>query len=145
MKHRWLWTIVLLVAVTGCRDKASIPEKVDKLGRATGPVLPALPPHPSPPPSAPSRAATPTPTETIAGTVLESIDASRYTYIHIQTKEDGAVWAAVPQVQLNTGEAVEVIQSLVMENFESKTLKRVFPKVIFGVLTRQATAAETKQ
>ena len=72
----------------------------------------------------------------ITGQVLETIDASRYTYIHIQTSKE-AVWTAVPQVKMARGETASVIQSLVMKDFHSKTLDRVFPTVVFGVLAQQ--------
>jgi hypothetical protein len=70
----------------------------------------------------------------IAGRVLETVDASRYTYILVQTENEGAVWTAVPQVKLAEGESVEVLASVVMKDFKSNTLNRVFPTVVFGVL-----------
>jgi hypothetical protein len=71
------------------------------------------------------------------GEVVETIDASRYTYIHLRDTSGAMIWAAVPQAQLSKGETVFIIQSLVMMDFKSKTLDRTFPSVIFGILKRQ--------
>ena len=41
------------------------------------------------------------------------------------------------ETPIKVGQPVEVVQSLVMKNFESKTLKRTFPSIVFGVLHGQ--------
>lgn len=67
----------------------------------------------------------------ITGKVLETMDASGYTYINIDTG-DKQSWVAVPQASVQVGEEVSVIFSMVMSNFESRALNRTFDEVIFA-------------
>lgn len=68
---------------------------------------------------------------TISGTILETMDAAGYTYVKLKTGE-GEVWAAVNQTKVEKGKAFTLVPNMVMENFESKSLKRKFDKIIFG-------------
>lgn len=88
--------------------------------------------------------------ETISGKILETMDASGYTYLQI---DDGKskLWAAIPQSEVKKGEDVTIGAGMVMENFESKTLGRTFPAIVFspGIVSEkqdngQATAAPKK-
>lgn len=72
-------------------------------------------------------------TRTIQGDVAEVQNASGYTYLRIKTKA-GEAWAAVPQADVKVGARVSVESSMAMENFESKSLKRKFDTIAFGVL-----------
>jgi len=72
----------------------------------------------------------------IAGTVLETLDASSYTYLRFETP-DGEAWAAVPQARLEIGAQVIVLNPKAMTNFESKTLGRRFDTIYFGTLEDQ--------
>jgi hypothetical protein len=76
--------------------------------------------------------------QTVAGKVLERIDASSYSYLRLDTL-GGEQWAAVPRCQVQTGESVVVAQAMPMDGFESKTLNRKFEHIVFGVL--QGTTA----
>ena len=69
----------------------------------------------------------------LRGTVKQTLDAGQYTYILVATPE-GDKWAAVTKAKLKDGAKVAVIQDMVMNNFESPTLKRKFDHVVFGVL-----------
>jgi hypothetical protein len=69
----------------------------------------------------------------IAGTVLETLDASSYTYLRLETP-DGEAWAAVPQARLEVGSQVVIVNPQAMSNFESKTLGRKFDTIYFGTL-----------
>lgn len=80
-----------------------------------------------------------TPTESaeaqIGITVIETMDAGGYTYVKLNSKEGGA-WYAVPECQVAVGDRVEKIDrsgSIEMRDFESKTLQRTFPKIIFAM------------
>ena len=77
---------------------------------------------------APPASATP-----VKGEVLEVRDVESYTYLRLKTK-DGETWAAVPRTQLKTGAQVTIENTMVMSNFESKSLKKTFPTIIFGSL-----------
>jgi hypothetical protein len=63
--------------------------------------------------------------------VLETQRVDSYTYLRLKTK-DGEVWAAVPTTAVKRGATVTIGNPMVMQNFESKTLKRTFDKIVFG-------------
>jgi hypothetical protein len=88
----------------------------------------------------PAAAAAPAAVQGISGKVLERIEASPYCYLRLQTAK-GEVWAAVPQAKVEKGEEVTVANPMVMNNFESKTLKRTFPEIFFGTLAGAAGEA----
>lgn len=65
------------------------------------------------------------------GKVLETMDSGGYTYI--QVDENGQkLWVAVMQTKVKPGDVVEFADSPPMVNFQSKTLKRTFDKIIFA-------------
>jgi hypothetical protein len=66
------------------------------------------------------------------GKVLETQDASIYTYIRLDDGAGKKFWAAVPQTQLEIGEEIELKGGSVMTNFESKTLNQTFESIIFA-------------
>ena len=76
----------------------------------------------------------------LQGTVLETIDAAQYTYLRLKTS-NGEVWAAVTHATVKKGALVTIQDPMVMTNFESKTLKRTFDKVVFGTLAGSGAAA----
>jgi hypothetical protein len=85
-------------------------------------------------------AAQPADQNRIEGTVLETLDASSYTYVRFETP-DGEVWAAVPQARLEIGAQVVVANPQPMSNFESKTLGREFDTIYFGTLEDQRASS----
>ena len=136
MRKRLFVLLVIAPMFVGCKGEGAVDTKVETLGRASGPVDNGLADMDAPG-AMPPRAATGGEKVVITGKVLETIDASRYTYIRILSDSGEEVWSAVPQIKLKEGEPVELVQSLVMKDFESKTLNRVFPSVVFGVLRGQ--------
>lgn len=65
------------------------------------------------------------------GKVLETMDSGGYTYI--QVDENGQkLWLAVMQTKVKVGDTIEFPDSPPMVNFQSKTLKRTFDKIIFA-------------
>jgi hypothetical protein len=76
----------------------------------------------------------------VTGTVLETISASSYTYLRLRTSS-GEEWAAVDQSDAKVGSTVTVLVSMTAENFESKALKRTFPKLIMGSLVAPGAAS----
>jgi hypothetical protein len=72
-------------------------------------------------------------TAAIKGEVLEVKDVESYTYLRLKTK-DGETWAAIDKAPVRKGEEVTLENVLVMDNFESKALKRTFPTILFGTL-----------
>lgn len=74
----------------------------------------------------------------ITGKLLERIEAAPYCYLRLQTTA-GEVWAAVPEAKIEKGAEVMVVNAMVMKDFESKTMKRTFPEIYFGVLAPAGT------
>ena len=72
----------------------------------------------------------------IIGKVLEKIDASSYSYLRIKTQTE-EVWVAVPQLEIALNTEVEMTKPIPMFGFESKTLKRKFDRIFFGMLKSQ--------
>jgi len=69
----------------------------------------------------------------LSGTVLEMLPAPPYMYLRLKTG-NGEVWAAVDGGSVEKGSQVTVANAILMQNFESTSLKRTFPKVYFGTL-----------
>ena len=69
--------------------------------------------------------------DTATGTVVETLDASGYTYMHVDTGKE-KVWVAIPASQVKKGDAVTFNQGMSMPDFHSKTLDRSFDKIIFS-------------
>jgi hypothetical protein len=67
------------------------------------------------------------------GQVLEVKDVESYTYLRLKTKE-GEVWAAVRTAPVKPGDKVTIDNVTVMNNFESKSLNKTFPTIVFGKL-----------
>jgi len=81
---------------------------------------------PAPAPVSPSAAV-------VTGEVLEVRDVDSYTYLRLKTK-DGETWAAVEKAPVKKGAKVTIENVMVMKNFESKSLKKTFPTILFGNL-----------
>lgn len=69
----------------------------------------------------------------VKGEVLEVRDVESYTYLRLKTK-DGETWAAVGKAPVVKGSEVTIENAMVMNNFESKSLKKTFPSIVFGSL-----------
>ena len=68
--------------------------------------------------------------ETVTGPVLETMDASEYTYVKVKT-DKGDIWAASGKFPVAVGERVVVPLETPMTNFHSERLKRDFPLIYF--------------
>ncbi len=75
-------------------------------------------------------------TEVIAGEVLETLDAGRYTYVRIGPKGSPGTWAAVSKEPIEIGSTLKIANAVAMKDFKSETLKRTFATVYFGVVDR---------
>jgi hypothetical protein len=64
------------------------------------------------------------------GKVLSTLDAPGYTYMELANTEK-RFWIAAPTTRVKAGDRVRFEQSLVMKNFNSKTLNRTFDQIIF--------------
>ncbi|MFN7958312.1 MAG: hypothetical protein U0P46_08335 [Holophagaceae bacterium] len=104
---------LLLAATLGCQSKKS--EAV-----VAAPTTGAMP-------------AAPAQEQGLTGKVLERIEAAPYCYLRLQTAR-GEVWAAVPEAKIEKGAEVTIVNPMLMNNFESKTLNRTFAEIFFGNL-----------
>ena len=78
-------------------------------------------------------AANPHEIATVTGKVVEVINVENYTYLLLQTM-DGETWAAVGKAAVKVGASVSLENIMVMNNFESQTLNKTFPTILFGNL-----------
>jgi hypothetical protein len=78
----------------------------------------------------------------ISGEVMEVKDVDSYTYLRLKTR-DGETWAAVSTAAVKKGATVSIENAMVMNNFESKTLKKTFPTIVFGTLGGAAAGQST--
>lgn len=69
----------------------------------------------------------------LSGEVMEVKDVASYTYLRLKTR-DGETWAAVNTAAVKKGAVVTIENAMVMTDFESKTLKKTFPTIVFGSL-----------
>jgi hypothetical protein len=76
----------------------------------------------------------------VKGEVLEVKNVDSYTYLRLKTA-DGEIWAAVMKAKVNKGATVAIENAIIMNNFESKALKRTFPTILFGTLGSAAASA----
>ncbi|MCH7868108.1 MAG: hypothetical protein IH881_10470 [Myxococcales bacterium] len=75
----------------------------------------------------------------ITGTVIETMDASSYTYVHVDAGSR-SVWAAAPQFPVKVGDRVSIPTGSPMQNYRSDSLGRTFPLVYFAGKIRVAAA-----
>lgn len=68
---------------------------------------------------------------TVSGTVLETMSASGYTYMLVESAS-GQNWVAIPETSITKGATVTYHQGMTMKDFTSKTLNRTFDSVIFS-------------
>ena len=69
----------------------------------------------------------------LSGTVIETLESGGYTYVKLDTSS-GQSWAAVRKTKLSKGQKVNISGAMLMKNFKSRTLDRVFPAIYFGSL-----------
>lgn len=72
----------------------------------------------------------------IKGRVMEKVNASSYTYLKLKTETED-IWVAVPQLEIKLNTEVELQKPIPMFGFESKTLKKKFDRIYFGILKSQ--------
>jgi hypothetical protein len=78
--------------------------------------------------------------QTVKGEVLEVKAVDPYVYLRLKTKE-GELWAAVNKAPVQKGAEVSIENAMMMKNFESKSLKKTFDKIVFGTLAGTGAAS----
>ncbi|MCB9562252.1 MAG: nucleotide-binding protein [Kofleriaceae bacterium] len=76
----------------------------------------------------------------VTGKILETMDSGGYTYVRLAVG-DGEQWAAVNATKVAVGDTVTITNATEMVDFESKTLGRTFPSILFGTLGGDAAGA----
>lgn len=79
-------------------------------------------------------------TNTLTGTVEETLPAGQYLYLRLKTA-DGDRWAAVTAGEVQKGAEVTIADPILMKDFESAALQRKFPEVYFGEIAQGGSAA----
>jgi len=140
MKKALLVCSIAAALVAGCAKKEVAVVQSPAATTAPAPTASAAPTPAAPAPQAaqlmPSEMP---PVGALTGKIVETMDAAGYTYVKVKTAS-GDVWAAVPQTKVAVGQTTSVVGNMTMENFESKTLKRKFDKIVFGVIAAPGAA-----
>jgi hypothetical protein len=81
----------------------------------------------------------------LSGKVVETMDSGRYTYVCLE-KNDKKIWVAVYKMKIVVGQSMSFNPGVEMVNFESKSLKRKFDKIIFsaGPIDHEGTKKQMK-
>ena len=79
---------------------------------------------------------------TMSGTVIDVKNVESYTYLRLKTA-DGETWAAVNKAPVKKGSKVTIENVMVMNNFESRSLKQTFKTIVFGTLAGTGTSKTT--
>lgn len=80
--------------------------------------------------STPAQAAAPT---VFTGEVLEVQQVESYTYLRLKMR-DGETWAAINRAPVAKGAVVTIENAMVVNNFESRVMKKTFQTIVFGNL-----------
>ena len=118
LNHRTKILTILFISLSlnllaGCQDDVPLPS-VTKTSVTQPPVAPSAE----------------SPTSITTGTVIESIDASVYTYVLAEANGEN-IWLAGPKTTITRGGSIDVDTRAPMRNFHSKALNRDFPVVYF--------------
>ncbi|HBA88442.1 MAG TPA: hypothetical protein DCZ75_10790 [Geobacter sp.] len=120
---------IVAVAAFGCKKKEEAPKVAAPEAAAPASQMPAAAPGANP--HAGLKPQEVQPGAGHKGKVLETMDSGGYTYVQIEEKGE-KLWVAAMQTQVKVGDTVEFPDSPPMVNFQSKTLKRTFDKIIFA-------------
>lgn len=102
--------ILTLISTLGCKKKSQQPAIEGKPGM--------------------QQSTQPAASQLKEGTVLETINSSGYTYVHVDIGTE-KIWAAGPEFQVKVGDSVIIPEGIPMSNYHSKTLNRDFEMVYF--------------
>lgn len=69
--------------------------------------------------------------DAITGTVAETMDSGKYTYLRVQSGTS-SLWVASPRIGAVTGDFVRVQGGTPMSDFKSPTLNRTFASILFA-------------
>lgn len=64
------------------------------------------------------------------GAIVETMDASTYTYVHLKAIDGSEAWVAGPKTAVSVGQVLSIKGGFEMKNFKSSALERTFEKLI---------------
>lgn len=67
----------------------------------------------------------------LTGKVVDTMDSGGYTYVQLE-QAGKKTWLAIPQTKVTKGKTMTFSPGMEMQNFESKSLKRKFDRIIFS-------------
>jgi hypothetical protein len=77
--------------------------------------------------------------DTVQGKVLEVKNTDSYSYLLLKVGTQDT-WVAVGASNVKVGATVTIENAMEMKNFESKTLKKTFPSILFGNLKEEGAS-----
>jgi hypothetical protein len=129
-RRKAVWTILALSTLAACSGR---PNTSDAKTAAPAPAASPAPPASAASAGSPAPAAAPADPSggaTVNGTVLETMDASNYTYVRVKAGSR-EIWAAASQFKVAVNDKVVFSLDQPMENFHSQALNRDFPLIYF--------------
>ena len=75
----------------------------------------------------------------LSGKVMKTMNSGGYTYVLLE-KGGKKTWVAVPEMKISAGQDVSFAPGNEMKDFESKTLKRKFRRIVFSIGVGQEAA-----
>ena len=118
-KNITLLLAIAVFALAGCQDKS----------KTEAPQKPAA--APSVDPHAGMKALEIPAGSGRKGTVAQTMNSGGYTYIEAADDKGQKTWLALPEMKIAVGDKIEYPDAPPMINFNSKTLKKTFDKILF--------------
>lgn len=140
MKQTWMILLTCTWMLLGCKDKPAPPptdvsgphgELRDHINSPHNQVpaqgeVGAVNPH------ARAEATPQKPGTGKMGRVVQLLNSVGYSYVEVVNEAGEKTWLALPQLELDVGDELEYPDKLPLVNFESKTLKRTFDRLVFA-------------
>jgi hypothetical protein len=107
------------LAMAGCaKERGVIQKSALPEGAAGAPVAAAT-----------AEAAAPTGVD-FTGAIVETMDASTYTYVHLKAIDGSEAWVAGPKTAVTVGQVLSIKGGFEMKSFKSNALDRTFERLI---------------
>lgn len=124
-----LMATIATVAIS-CRQNSDLPQDIDQLGRANAEPLADQGANAAITAPVMGNAAS----KVHRGVAAEVVNVPNYTYVRLTTDAGSELWAAIPTSTIQVGQPIEIIESMLMKDFHSKTLDRTFASIVFGIV-----------
>ncbi len=118
-KNITLLLVIVAIALAGCQDKS----------KTEAPQKPVAAPGGNP--HAGMKAQDIPAGSGKKGTVTQTMNSGGYTYVEAADDKGQKIWLALPEMKVAAGDKIEYPDTQPMLNFNSKTLKKSFDKILF--------------